>query len=97
MSQPPDMPDFSGLGHEFRRALTIWFFLRSNHGRWFTPREISIGTSLALSTVRHALSRIFGLPPLSRPRLQRQIIEDENGRRVQYRFTRIIDIVFDEQ
>jgi len=90
------MPDFDSLGHERRRAIIVWLFLRRNHGRWFTPKEIAEGTGLAESTVRSALSRIFGLPPAMRPRLQRRVIEDERGRRTEYRFVRIREIIFEE-
>jgi len=93
---PPDMPNFDSLGHERHRAITIWFFLRENHGRWFTPGEITERIGLAESTVRSALSRIFGLPPIMRPRLQRRIIEDESGRKVEYRFMKILEILFEE-
>ena len=97
MSQPPpDTPNFDGLGHERNRAFTVWFFLRSKHGRWFTSREIASQTNLAESTVESALSRIFGLRPVMRPRLQRRVIEDDRGRRRQYRFVRIKEIIFEE-
>jgi len=91
------MPNFDGLGHERHRAILVWFFLRENHGRWFTPNEIANSIRLAESTVRNALSRIFGLPPIMRPRLQRHTIEDERGRRTEYRFKRIINISFEEE
>lgn len=98
MSQTPeDMPNFNGLGHERHRAITVWFFLRANHGGWFTVRGIATGTGLAESTVQSALSRIFGLLPVMRPRIQRRIIEDERGRRTEYRFVRIIKIIFEDE
>ena len=92
---PPDTPNFESLGHERMRAFKVWFFLRSNHGNWFTVSEISNGIGLAESTVRNALSRIFGLPPLMRPRLERQIVESDEGRLIQYRFRGIVNILFE--
>jgi len=91
------MPNFENLGHERHRAILVWFFLRGNHGRWFTPNEIAHSVGLAESTVRSALSRIFGLSPIMRPRLQKRTIEDEEGRRTEYRFKRIINISFEEE
>lgn len=91
------MPTFESLGHERTRAITVWLFLRRHHGMWFTSEEIAEGIGLAESTVESALSRIFGLPPAMRPRLQRRVIEDEKGRRKAYRFMRIIDIIFEEE
>jgi hypothetical protein len=40
----------------------VWFFLRKNHGEWFTVEDISRQIGLAETTVQNALSRIFGLP-----------------------------------
>ncbi len=93
---PEDMPNFDGLGHERRRAITVWWFLRENHGQWFTIRKIATSIGLSDSTVQSALSRIFGRLPAMRPRIQRRIIEDERGRRTEYRFVRIIRIIFEE-
>ncbi|MBC7130344.1 hypothetical protein H5T51_03870 [Candidatus Bathyarchaeota archaeon] len=92
---PPDMPEFERLGHERHRAILVWLFLRRHHGRWFTVEEIAKGTGLAVSTVKSALSRIFGLPPKFRPLLERRVVDDERGRRTEYRFRRIIDIIFE--
>ncbi|MEM2394201.1 MAG: hypothetical protein QXW82_07185 [Candidatus Bathyarchaeia archaeon] len=93
---PPDMPEFDRLGHERHRAILVWLYLRRNHGKWLTPDEIAKGTGLAVSTVQSALSRIFGLPPALRPLLERRVIEDAGGRRTEYRFRRIIDIIFEK-
>lgn len=98
LSKPPsDTPYFEKLGHEQHRAIIVWLFLRRNHGKWFTAKEIAEDINLADSTVTSALSRIFDLPPLLRSRLQRRTIDDERGRRKQYRFMLILKIIFDEQ
>ena len=89
---PNDMPQFDGLGHERTRALRVWFFLRVHHGNWYSIREISDNTGLAESTVENALSRIFGLPPLMRPFLERIISETDAGRTTVFRCKRIIEI-----
>ncbi len=93
---PSDTPYFEKLGHEQHRAIKVWLFLRRNHGKWFTAKEISEGINLAESTVTSALSRIFGLPRVLRLKLQRQTTEDERGRIKQYRFMRILEIIFDD-
>lgn len=96
MSRPPlDTPNFDGLGHEAHRAYRVRRFLRRNHGKWFTSSEIAEGTGLAESTVESALSRIFGLPPAFRPRLQRHVIEDESGKTKEYRFAKIVEMIFE--
>jgi len=97
MSQPSDMPNFDELGHERHRAIMVWFFLRKNHGKWFSPIEVSDHIGLAESTVKSALSRIFGLPPIMRSRIQKRIIENGKGRKTEYRFVRIINIFFEEE
>ena len=94
---PSDTPNFNSLGHERTRAFTVWMFLRMNHGTWFTTNQISEGSGLAESTVRSALSRIFGLPRVMRPRLERHTIVDDRGRLTFYRFRRIVEIRFEEE
>jgi len=93
---PPDTPNFDSLGHERNRAFTVWIFLRSHHGDWYNSEEIATSTGLAESTVQSALSRIFGLPIVMRPRIHRRVVEDETGQRKEYKFQRIIRIIFDE-
>jgi len=93
MSSPPeDMPDFGGLGHDRHRALEVWYFLRTNHGRWFTVGQIAVSLGLHETTVQHALYRIFGLLPIFRPRIERRMRDGE----YEYRFARIIGIAFEE-
>ena len=93
---PSDMPRFDSLGNEYARALKVWFFLRMHHGTWFRVKDIAEGIGLAESTTKNALARIFGLPGEFRPRIERRIIEDHEGRIVEYRFRRIIQIIFEK-
>ena len=90
------MPHFESLGNENARALKVWFFLRRNHGIWFSVEEIAEGIGLAESTTQNALSRIFGLPGVMRPRIERRKIEDHRGKITQYRFRGIRKILFEE-
>jgi len=93
---PKDMPQFDSLGHEQTRALRVWFFLRTHHGTWHTVNEISTKIGLAESTVGNALSRIFGLPRVMRPFLQRSSFEDDEGKVWKFRCQTIIDIITED-
>lgn len=92
-----DMPRFEDLGHEETRALRVWFFLRTHHGKWYTIKDISANIGLAETTVKNALSRIFGLPRIMRPFLERRTSEsDESDKITEFRCKRIIQILTEE-